>query len=868
MGRTLPSLLLVALALQPLLPLAVAEGPPGPEVVISEVHPWPAGDGAQEFVELHVPPTAPGVASLRGWTLTDSDGPPELVLGRVTMEPGAYLVVWNCPRPAGARGLSCRRGSPTWNNDGDDVTLLDAQGRVRARLAWGEGDALDPAPTGWEDAVLTAPSRGLSISLDPVSGEYVEAPPTPGRAGPTSIAATDVVPPSGKEGQLFWAMSCSTVPDAPTAPSALLLTAAHPGGGPDWESVVLENRGDGAVALDGMSLTDGEGLWTLPGGCSIASRARASIARNATAHSILWGRPPDILAMPVGQFALADTGDEVSLLGPGGEALDRLAYGGAGESRGDGWSGPPVGCPARMPWGRLLTRCQGPDTDTAGDWACCASCGWLDAGGPSGMADARASCFVTPGEGLGALVGAISAARVRVLAAVYWLTSPEVASALADRARAGVDVELLVEDRPVGASADELARRDSLLAALVEAGVTVRITFATEEGVRLQPYAFHHAKYAVVDGRTAVVTTENWVPSSFPATGPGNGGLTRGWGVVVECAALASELERVHVHDAALSSIPWDGEHVHVRAASLPETTSPAPPDLEAARAALRFGPEGWGEGLAGILDVVRGANATIDLVLSELEVRWGDVPSPLVGSLLEAAKRGVRVRVLVDEGVGWAGEGAVDALQRCAADAGATCLRAAVVRGLGDASRLHAKGLVADGRHVLLGSMNWVEASVRRNREVDVVLDCPLAAARLASAFEMDWNASLAAAPEGPGALVLSALLEGRSPVPSPLPQGPSRTHDGVGHGVPAGVPRAAAFVAAGLVAWGAERRWRPLALARARLVRAWPPVVLARRGAVRLRPPPMGAPPPTPPPPVQPVGAVAVGPRGAGGS
>ncbi len=864
MGRTLPSLLLVALALQSLLPLAIGEGPPGPEVVISEVHPWPASDGASEFVELHVPVTAGGVASLRGWTLTDSDGAPELVLGRVTMEPGAYLVIWNCPRPIGAKGLSCRREAPTWNNDGDDVTLLDAQGRVRAHLAYGSGDAVDPAPDGWVDGGIAAPAKGMSISLDPVSGECVEAPPTPGRAGPANHAALDAVPPSGMEGQLFWATSCATVADPPVVPS-LLMAAVHPGGGPDWETVVLENRGDGAVPLDGMTLTDGEGTWALPEGSAIRSHARASVAWNATAHSVLWGRPPDLVATPEGQFALADAGDEVSVLGPSGEVLDRVAFGDADGGCGLGWSGPPVGCPARMPWGRLIARCPGPDTDTARDWSCSAMCGWLDPGGPDVPLDARAACFVTPGEGFDALVGAISSARERISAAVYWLTSAEVASALAQRARSGVEVELLVEDRPVGASTDELARRDSLLLALVEAGVRVRMTFGTDEGVRLQPYAFHHAKYAVLDGRTIVVTTENWVTSSFPAPGQGSEGLTRGWGAVVECPALASELERVHRHDVERASIPWDGEDLQVRGASLPVCTARPSPTLLPARAGLLFGPEGWGEGLSGILGVIGEANASLDLELSELEVEWSDAPSPLVNALLGAAARGVRVRVLVDGGVGSLGEGTVDGLQRSAARAGATGLRAAVARGLEGASRLHAKGLVADGRRVLLGSMNWVQASVLRNREVDVLLDCPPAASRLSSAFDADWNASVVAAPPGPPAVVMASLLEGWSPVPSPLPEGPPPTADGGPFDALAGVPRAAAFIAICLAAWGLERRYRPFALVRARLGRTWPWTTAAVRGAVRLRQTPTGAPPPTraPVPPT-----AGPGSRGAGGS
>jgi len=893
-------MLIVLLAMLSTVPMPASAAPggqDGPPVLISEVLPWPAGNASEEFVELHVPADAGGVADLRGWTLTDNDGARELVLGRVTMEPGAFLVIWNSKRPAGAGGLSCKKGSPTWNNDGDDVVLLDAGGRARARLAYGDGPAVDPPPSpGWPNVTHPAPGKGASLSLDPATGGYVIAEPSPGRAGPTSGGTAESLatatasarhaspvpsPPASSEGG-----SRYSGPTEPGPPTAVLIAVVHPGGGPGWETVVLENRGDAAADLSGLALSDGEGTWRLPKGCQAPARARVSVSANATAHEVLWGAPPDALAVQEGPFALADAGDGLVLLDPGGRALDSVWYGASSSASPEGWAGDPVPCGSKMPWGRLLLRGPGPDTGTAADWAWPEEpvCGWLEPWEPRTWEGASVSCFVMPDEGLQAVRSAVSGARESVSGAVYRLTSDDLVAALAERARAGVEVRLLVEGGPAGASASELGHRDGLLAALVRAGAHVHMTYPTVQGERVQPYAFHHAKYLVVDSRTAVVTTENWVSSAFPLPCEASEYASRGWGAVVGCAGLAGALEAVFEHDIRACADPWDP--AGTPPLDLPSPVAVGGPQGAPATASLLVGPEGWGSEYSGVLDFISDAETSLDVELADLDVDWDGSPSPLVSALLSASLGGVRVRVNVDAAPDGSGVASVERLLEEASEAGATALRAAVAGGLPGASRVHAKGAIADGRRALLGSMNWVHASLARNREVDVAIDGREAVSRLSLSFEADWCASAAAAPSSPPVAMLDALLDGWTPSEDPFPPVPDRAEAAAGIDWSPAV-RAALVIGGGLVAWEAEHRWALLRRARARLA---PMVCSLGRGLHRLRgltiipaefqgplstprapqpspgPPAPGPPPPGPPAPGPPAPGPPPWPEGAG--
>lgn len=552
---------------------------------------------------------------------------------------------------------------------------------------------------------------------------------------------------------------------AEAGPPVIVIHSVHPGGARDWEHAFIENLGDGRVDLTGWSMTDGEGTWTMPEATFVGPGERVSVGVNSSAFSLLWGRPIDVVAHRSGSLCLADRGDSLVLLDTEGGVVDQLAYGDTGESP-PGWDGDPVPTPSTMPWGRLLTR-HGPlDTDTSSDWTGWTEprCGWREPSTPRPLLEANVSTFVTPEGGWGTLSWLISTAREELAIALYDITSLDLAAAVADRARRGVRTRLLVEGTPVGTRGGQDAWRSSVLAAMAGEGVEVWVTVPTVKGESHRPYRYHHEKYCVVDGLRSMVTTENWCKGSFPVSGTATF-ASRGWGVVIGGADLASDLLEVFEHDLRLSATRCGFEGTEPVPLPSP-LVPPMAPATGTAEVGILIGPEDWGADLRHLLAPLRETERTILLELAYLEVRWGDRVSPLVEELLDAAARGVDVRLVLDPGPAGEGRDALEELHSLAAHRGSPGVRGVLATTLPGIERVHAKGAVVDGRTAILGSLNWAMSSVSRNREVVAVVRGEAAVRTLTGAIEADWNASAGTmAPSPPRSLLLEAAARWQGP-------------------------------------------------------------------------------------------------------
>src|SRR5207249_1571751 len=67
--------------------------------------------------------------------------------------------------------------------------------------------------------------------------------------------------------------------------------------------------------------------------------------------------------------------------------------------------------------------------------------------------------------------------------------------------------------------------------------------------------------------------------------------------------------------------------------------------------------------------------------------------------------------------------------------------LEARLLEPRGAIERLHYKGVVVDGRAVLVSSMNWALGSATENREISVLLEDSEIARRFQDAFDADWE-------------------------------------------------------------------------------------------------------------------------------
>lgn len=336
-----------------------------------------------------------------------------------------------------------------------------------------------------------------------------------------------------------------------------------------------------------------------------------------------------------------------------------------------------------------------------------------------------ATAFVLPDDP-GPPVAAIEGASDRVLLAAYTFSSRRAAGALCRAARRGVDVRVLVEREPVGGmsrrSADTLDR-------LVDCGVAVSAI-----GGPGDRYGVHHPKYVVVDER-AVVLSENWKPA-------GTGGRSsRGWGVVVESSRLAGALATTFEADTGFRDVaPWSRVRPGLDLVVEPSANGSYPRLVEPEsigvdRASVLVAPDNAEPKLVALID---GAERSVDVQ----QVSIGGRDDPLLNATVEAARRGVPVRVLLS-GAWYVREEnrrLVRWLDERAREEGLP-LRARLVEPRSRFEKAHVKGLIVDGESVVVGSLNWNRHATRRNREVVVVLHDEAAAGYYLGVFEADWR-------------------------------------------------------------------------------------------------------------------------------
>ena len=541
---------------------------------------------------------------------------------------------------------------------------------------------------------VLAVACGLALAL--VAGWFWLSPVGP--TGPVAAAADS--PENGSPADT----GAGVADDTPSAPS---IDAVYPNPATD------EDRGEFVVlsvppgtTLDDMRLADGEDTVALNGTAS--GRVTLSTAPNITER--LTGRPARELSAAL---SLSNAGETLRLR-HGNRTVDTRSYTSAPEAE-------------------VL--------DASGDWR---PLGATDRP-VVGAAPGRARVFVLP-DAPTLAVSRLRAADRRLLLAGYTLSSRAVTTALVAAVRRNVTVRVLVDGGPVGGMSTRMAGRLDRLAA---AGAAVRVL----DGPRAR-YAFHHAKYAVVDGH-ALVTTENWKPAGTGGRG------SRGWGVVTDQPAVVRGLADTFRADASWhDAVPWQEARRDLSTTdggvpaneSYPRRFDPRRVQVEGAR--LLVAPDNAERAVVGLV-----RNATDSVRVEQVSV--GGRRQPFLRATVEAARRGATVRVLLS-GAWYVREdnrNLTAYLIERARDEGLD-LEARVADPRGRYGKIHAKGVVVDGDRVVVGSLNWNNYSARRNREVAVVLEGREPARYFRQVFRADWRGGRWTLPLGVVIACVTAVL------------------------------------------------------------------------------------------------------------
>jgi cardiolipin synthase len=592
-------------------------------------------------------------------------------------------------------------------------------------------------------------------------------------------------------------------------PPPILIAAAYidsARSGEADEAIMLWNVGPQAESLAGWQVESSGRRATVPltSTLSIAAGQRLWLAGEALAFRQSFGEPPaaewvsdtDPLVFDLqGKISLPNAGGALRLLDPRGAVVDVLVYGDE-TTPADGWDGSPAQLYTRgifTAQGQVWQRKRSPqtnfplDSNRAEDWAGDLGdlqwgrqirwpgwLGWDNAGWAQPQhSEAFADTLLAVGpEGLYVPIAqSLGAAQTTIDLAIYTLEHPQLALLLAEAAQRGVKVRVLLDGAPPGG----ITKLQKWCVALVAAaGGDVRYFALPQDapaGLKRR-YRYVHAKYGIVDGYVALVMTENFSQDSMPLPAHDPLGGRRGFAlltnappVVVALQALFAadwapnrfmDLRAYYPGDPKYGAPPVDYTPSSSREYEVADAPFGAPLSFHGqAHFTLVTAPENALRPDAGLLALINQAGPGDELALMQLyeQRHWGPAasnpladPNPRLEALIAAARRGAKVRILLDsffdDPADQRNNAATVAYVRAVAAAESLDLQAQI--GNPTAGGIHAKLLLArlaNQTWSAVGSLNGGEVSFKLNRELVLLLDSPAIYARLHVVFDHDWS-------------------------------------------------------------------------------------------------------------------------------
>jgi len=501
------------------------------------------------------------------------------------------------------------------------------------------------------------------------------------------------------------------------------------------EYVVLNGTG----SLDGITVSDGEGGFRFPAGTVI--NGQITVARDALAFERSHGQlpnyewydyskdVPDVISGD--KIRMANAHDEL-ILYDHGKIVQSVSW--------------PLDVPCREGQVHYLEQ---------GVWdrrpLLIGQSRFL----PKTFKNVTITAFVSPDCSSEVFLQAAASARQNLFANVYEFSSPVLARALIDARQRGVEVSVLIEGGPVGGITKE---EKALIWTVNQSGIPV-YQMATV-GDRKAPYRFDHAKYVVIDGQAVVLSSENFKSSGFPQKGmSGN----RGWGVYIEDALLAQYFEAVYRSDISrINSVPDTGSY------GAPESATSVPYTVE-------FSPRRFSDTTVTpviapdtsylILDLLNNAQETIDIEQAYITNETTFTLNPYLGAAINASRRGVHVRVLLD--AYWYNvedekdnDEMVALINRIAATEAIPLEGRCADLESNNLEKIHNKGVIVDNRSVLVSSINWNSNSPNFNREAGVIIEDRAVAGYFKEVFDDDWQPVRPQGAKNPDYLKIAGLI------------------------------------------------------------------------------------------------------------
>ncbi|MGN0098900.1 MAG: phospholipase D-like domain-containing protein [Candidatus Methanomethylophilaceae archaeon] len=506
------------------------------------------------------------------------------------------------------------------------------------------------------------------------------------------------------------------------------------------KGVSLKNYSTATIDLKDYVISDGEGSITFSKSFKLSAGETVTLALTVTETSFtnhdnvyhIGENSVGITTKGSGSFNPAKDGDDIYLYNPDGKIIDAMCFGSKVIDDKEIWSGSSVIKSTKY----FLQRIDGNDTDSAADW--------IEIRIIPGQTQnplevdkytATVTPFLFPDSGGIPIYQALEKAQESVFIEMYELRSPNIYALLIQLEERGVEVTILHEGAPVGNTVPQFA---SNMKALINAGGEVRFIGGTD----VDRFENVHAKFAIIDMETVIITSENWSASNCNGSldddpYKGNDG-NRGWGVIVENSDYAEYMKAVFDNDNSVDygdTYDFNSKYSQVSPATLtykaPETatftsyTAPITPVLsnDNSYEAIEY--------------VITNATERVYSQQQSLSNYYADLgeTSPVMMMARQAsANPGMDAKFILGEGMSSSSK--ADAEQQVLLINSSTLISAATM----GTPYVHNKGVIGDDL-VLVTSINWTPTSVENNRESGVIINSKEVADYFAAAFNRDFS-------------------------------------------------------------------------------------------------------------------------------
>jgi Lamin Tail Domain/PLD-like domain len=550
------------------------------------------------------------------------------------------------------------------------------------------------------------------------------------------------------------------------------------------EAIQVQNIGSDTVPLAGWTLSDDKGTFTFPGNASLLTHQKVWASKNATAFRQEFGFAPAYEYG--GALSLSNPGDAVILKSAQGQVVDAVPYK-SGSVPPPDWSGPTV-----APYQLGCTSCEGqilyrklrendglpvPDTNMADDWAQDTGDsflgkrvqypGWdVDKFFQTARATERATVkyCVAPDHLFNCYRDEILRATRSISVETYSLESAGIVDAITHQLQRGVRFTALLD-------AGALTDQGKWACQQIEArgGECWLMDSKPWENIYAR-YANQHSKWTLVDGKWLLVGSENIGDDAMPNDDKSDGTVgARGGYLITDSPTLVARAQAVLDRDfdplnhadirrwgTSANDFPPPGYVPPATNGNIYPVKFPTPYETTGTFSfELVQCPENClraGDALLGLVSQAGVGDALLVEQLYEYKY-WGASssnpvadPNPRLEAYIDAAKRGARVRILLDSFYDTFSDARSNYATCRYINALSTYYPIECRLGNPTGRGIHNKMVLlkhGGAGWVHLGSINGSETSSKSNRELAAQVESLDAFNYWAQVFDYDWSVS-----------------------------------------------------------------------------------------------------------------------------